>query len=123
MHWQDQEVKDDPKIREYMEWLKPRLHEIHVEEEFAEAKRKDPNSYQQRVEVTAKGQTFKRTATHPKGGWYSKALRNTDEELVAKFVENACRVLPKDKATRVAEAILDLNKMGNIVEMVKMVAP
>jgi len=103
------------------------------EKDFATAKRKDAGAYQQRIEVIAKGKTFKERAAHPKGGGFVKCdgktcgvymeeLRNTDEELVQKFTENVSRLLPLDKARMVAQTMLELETVQNAAELMETVA-
>jgi hypothetical protein len=67
--------------------------------------------------------TFKETGPHPKGGWYADELRNTNEELVKKFTNNASRILPSDKTSRAAQALLELEKVENTAELMEMIAP
>jgi 2-methylcitrate dehydratase PrpD len=119
--WLDPDVKEDPAIREYMEGLDFTV--IIDEEGFATAKRADAETYQEGIEVMAKGKTFKENASHPKGGWFSKELRNTDEELIQKFTDNASRILTFDKASKAARAILALEKFENAAELMEIVAP
>ena len=119
-HWQDPDVKKDPSIQKFMENLD--LSIIVDEEDFAKAKLEDPRAYQMRIEVVAKGKTFKKKAFHPKGGWWSDELRNTDEELVKKFINNASRILSLDKASRAAKTIFELEKLGDITELMETIS-
>lgn len=114
-HWHDPEIKEDQRIRKFTEH--PGISIIIDEKDFAEAKRKDERAYQQGVEVIAKGKTFKEISIHPKGAWWSKELRNTDEELVNKFTDNASRILPLDKVNKAVQTIFELEKLGNITEL------
>ena len=121
--WHDVDIKQDPKIQAYMQWLKPRLSVTIDEEDFGLAKLEDSKSFQTRIEVVAKGKSFRAASPHPKGGWHLDQLRNTDEELVRKFIENARRVLPLDKANLLAQTLLQLEKAGNVAHVMDMVTP
>ena len=93
------------------------------EKDFGLAKLEDPRSYQMRIEVVAKGKTFKAKIPYPKGFWEPPEFRNTDEELIKKFSDNASSVLPRDKVNKAAQSILDLEKLGNVAQLTEMVAP
>lgn len=54
---------------------------------------------------------------HPKGAWFSKELRNTDDDLVKKFTDNASRILPLNKVNNAVQTIFELEKLGNIREL------
>lgn len=121
-YWHNPEVRNDPKIHEYMEWLAPKLTVVIDEGDFARTKREDPRTYMGKIEVVAKGMTFKETGPHPKGGWYEDELRNTDEELIKKFTDNSSRVLSTDQAAKAAQAILGLEKIDNVATLLKLVS-
>lgn len=121
--WHDSYVRQDPDIRQYMQWLKPRLTVTIDEKDFGLAKLVDPRTFQTRIEVVAKGKSFRLKSPHPKGGWYTEELRNLDEELVKKFTENAQRTLPWDKANKAAQTLLQLEKLENVAHVMDMVAP
>jgi hypothetical protein len=91
------------------------------ERDFAAAKRKDPKAYQQRVDVVARGKNFSEVSIHPKGAWWSKDLRNTDEELVNKFIENASSIFPVEGSKKTAETIFRLDELANINELMSVV--
>jgi len=68
--WHDQEVRQSSKIQQFMR--KVDLDIVIDEKDFAAAKRDDPGSYQQGVEVVAGGRTHAARAVHPKGGGFVK---------------------------------------------------
>jgi 2-methylcitrate dehydratase PrpD len=119
--WHDQDVKQDPRIKNFMENVDLRL--VIDEKDFIMAKRENPNAYQTRIEVVAKGKTFKEKAMHPKGGWFSEEFRNTDDELIKKFTDNATKSMSLDKASKAAQSIFELEKLGNTTELLGLVAP
>ncbi|MFC1984943.1 MmgE/PrpD family protein [Chloroflexota bacterium] len=119
-HWIDQDVRQDQKLREFMQRVE---FEIGSDENaFGLAMLADSNASLASAEVVAKGKTFKKKTLHNKGSW-EQEFRNTDEELVEKFRENVSRVLPLDKADKVVRAVFELEKLENAAELMKMVAP
>jgi thiamine kinase-like enzyme len=98
----------------------PIINVVIDEADFASAKRVDPKAYQQRVEVLAKGKTFSEKSIHPKGAWWSKELKNTDEELVNKFIENASIIFSVERAKKMTKIIFRLDELDNIVELMAM---
>jgi hypothetical protein len=104
------------------------------EKDFAAAKRSDPGSYQQGVEVVAAGKTYTARAVHPKGGGFVKCddktcgvymeeLRNTDEELVEKFCNNVAGLFSLNKATSLAHHLLQLDTVANVADFMETLAP
>ncbi len=118
--WHDEAVKHDPKIRGFMDSL--HLDIVIDEKDFASAKRKDPATYQMRVEVSAKGKVLKGVNSYLKGTWEPEQLRNTDEELLDKFVRNVSRIMPETRALEISEAIFELEKMDHVVRLMEMFA-
>ena len=104
------------------------------EKDFAAARRDNPGSYQQGVEVVAGGRTHAARAVHPKGGGFVKCddkacgvymedLRNTDEELIQKFTDNVAKVFSYDQAVGAARGILGLEKLENTSQLLDLVVP
>jgi len=120
-HWHDLAVRKDPKVRHFMERLD--LSIIVDEEDFALAKLKDPRTYQMRIELVAKGKTFKEKIPYLRGTWDPKEFRNTDEELVKKFIANTSKVLHLDKAKKAAQIILRLDSVEKMNEIMELIAP
>jgi len=120
-HWLDPEIKQKTEVNEFMQRV--RVEVIINEKEFGLATLADPKSYLQGVEVLAKGKTFKVKMPHLKGVWYSDKLRNTDEELIKKFSDNASRVITSDRAIRAAQQAFELDKMDKIAPLLEMIAP
>ena len=48
--------------------------------------------------------------------------RMTDAELIKKFVDNASRVLALDRIDKVVQTVLELEKLENAAEVMKLVA-
>lgn len=119
--WHDLEVREDPSIREFMRRVDFRI--TIDEEDFGLAKLEDPRTSQQRIKVVVKGKSFSEKTPHPRGGWYTEELRNTDEELIKKFTDNASRILPLDKVSRVAQSVLELEKLGDVAQFMQAIVP
>lgn len=120
-HWHDLDIKQDPKIQQFMQKLE--LSVIIDERDFALAKLEDPRTYQMRIELVARGETFIEKIPYLKGTWDPEEFRNTDEELVKKFSANASRILSLDKARKTAQNILELKKLRDIAELMEIVDP
>lgn len=119
--WQDPDVKEDPRIQSFMQRVKFDI--IIDEKDFGKAILEDLNSMQQRIKVVARGKSYSETASHPRGGWHTPKLRNTDEELIKKFTDNVVRVLPPDKIERAIKSILKLENLNDTVQFMKLISP
>ena len=79
---------------------------------------KVPMAARARVEVITRGQTFTEELGHrhgvagTEGAW-------TDKEVVAKFRHNAARVLTQDKIDRAVKALLELEKVEDIAQLMR----
>ena len=116
--WQDPDVEHDPRVREFMK----KVDRICDEEQFSEAKLKDPEASPQGIIVETKQGTFKEVALYNRGA-AREGYRNTDEELIAKFRENVLGILPPDKTNKAVQTILELEKLENAAELMEMVVP
>jgi 2-methylcitrate dehydratase PrpD len=120
-HWLDPEIRQDAKIREFMQRVE---FEVTCDQrEFGLARLKDPMAEPWSAEVVAKGQTFKRTSLYRKGLWRPEEFRVTDEELIEKFRENVRKVLPLDKTDKIVQTMFELEKLKSVAELMEMVAP
>jgi len=113
--WQDEATMRSPKIRELMKKVTFRGHPG-----YKDALLKDPRSQIASVELVAKGQTFREERLHAKGIPFTDAAF-TDEDLANKFRENASRILTAAKTDQAVEALLELEKVGNIAELAKQI--
>lgn len=120
-HWQYPEVKQDARIREFRERVDISI--VVDEKDYGLAKLENPKSGRARIEVVARGNTFKEMADFHKGAPEPEEFRNTDEELVKKFSDNASRILPKDKIDKAAEVILRIETLASVAELMEMVTP
>ncbi len=76
-----------------------------------------------RIEVTAKGKTFKEKIPFVKGSWEPEEFRMTDEALIKKFSDNAQRVLPSKKVDQLAQMVFELENIDNIAQLMEIVTP
>lgn len=120
-HWLDEDVRQDPRIRDFMERVKV---EIVVDEKgFGIPRLENPEARSMAVEVIADGRSFKKRSIHIKGLWQHEESRNTDEELIEKFSSNSSRILSSDQINKAAHTILDLDRFETIAEVMKLIAP
>ncbi|MFC2066584.1 MmgE/PrpD family protein [Chloroflexota bacterium] len=116
--WQDMETVMDPGILKLMDRVTYELHP-----DYTRAIEEDPRSRLSRVAVKARGKTFTEERRYPKGtpSPIPETFFTTDE-LVAKFEHNAQRALPARKIAPAWDAILKLEGMDNISELMKLVS-
>lgn len=120
-HWHDPEVRQAPRLKEFMQRVKFRI--VIDERDFGLAKLEDPRTFQMRLEVGAKGRSFKAKVPYVKGAWEPKEFRLTDEELVKKFTDNASRVLIPNQANQIAQIVLGLENLKNVARLMEIVGP
>jgi 2-methylcitrate dehydratase PrpD len=119
-YWHDADTREDPKLREFME----KVEVVYDEREFASACLENPAARKMGAEVLAKGKTFTEKINFLK--WHygvPQEFRVTDEEITKKFRDFASRVLPSDKVNKLAETVLNLEKLKDVAELMEMVAP
>ena len=114
--WQDSNTYKNPGVLEFMKKVS-----FSSLPDYARIVKEDPTARPNRAEVTAKGRTFSEERKLPKGASINEATRLTDEELVEKFRNNAHRVLLSSKIDKAAEAILSLERIDNVAEVVELV--
>jgi 2-methylcitrate dehydratase PrpD len=121
VHWQDRETRQDRGIKEFMKRIAFRM--VIDEKDSYQARLADPRTFQMRVEVTAKGKTFKEKIPFVKGSWEPEEFRMTDEALIKKFSDNAQRVLPSKKVDQLAQMVFELENIDNIAQLMEIVTP
>ena len=119
--WQDEEVRHDTRIQEFMQRVK--ISVVTDEKDFSAAKHEDPRTFQMRITLVAKGKTFEENIPYTRGSAEPAEYRNTDQELMKKFVDNASRILPAKRAKAAAQRLLQLEKVDDISLLMNMVAP
>jgi 2-methylcitrate dehydratase PrpD len=116
VEWMDRDTMMNPKILEFMKKVS-----FQVYPEYGKQHIKYPGSSIAKVEVIAKGKTFSKERIYAKGSPVADA-RMTDNELIEKFGHNASRILTRDKIDAAIKALLNLEKLTDIFEMMKLLS-
>jgi 2-methylcitrate dehydratase PrpD len=117
--WHDPEVKQDPRLREFMGRVE--LNIVIDERDFALAQIEDSANWQMRIELVAKGKIYKEKILYLKGRWQPEEFRNTDEELVKKFTDNVSRLMPLENAIKATQTILELEGLENVADLMEII--
>jgi 2-methylcitrate dehydratase PrpD len=84
----------------------------------------DPLARPARAEVTARGQTFVADRSYPKGSTSpDPSTYMTTDELLAKFRHNADGVLTPERTEKLAEAVLDLDRIQDMASVAELLRP
>jgi 2-methylcitrate dehydratase PrpD len=121
VHWQDPEVRQDPRLRKFMQRIEFRT--VIDEEDFIQAGPEDPRRFQMGIEITAKGRDFKEKTPHVKGSWEPAEFRITNDALIRKFSGNVAKALPLSKANHVAQTMLEMENLHSVAGLMEMIAP
>ena len=116
--WHDLETIKDPKILAFMDKVTFDAHP-----NYLEALTDDPRSRMAKVEITARGKTFSEERRYPKGS--PSPLPETfmtNDELIAKFKHNAQRILPWHKIDQAVRAVMELEDIADISELMDLVS-
>lgn len=119
-HWHDPEVKQDPRIIDFLQRVKFNIG--CDEKKWGLGKLEDPDAEISWCEIVTKGGTFDGKSIYLKGT-SKEGSALTDEELTRKFVDSASRVLPGDKSNQVVQNVLELEKLGDVADLMEMVGP
>ncbi|MFC1929876.1 MmgE/PrpD family protein [Chloroflexota bacterium] len=115
--WQDYETIKHPSILALMDKV---TYEVHPG--YIKALEEDPRSRLSKVEVRARGETFGEERRYPKGTPSpNPETFMTNDELIAKFKHNAQRILPSHKIDTAVEAIMQIEDMQDVSELMKLV--
>ena len=119
--WQNPNTIKNSNIKEFMQKIT-----VYPHPEFGEIIQKMPGVHIAKVEVEAKGKTYAEEGLHVRGHFYRghtypEEARQSDEWLINKFQRNAAKVLPSFKIDKAPQAILELEKMKNVYELMKLV--
>jgi len=120
-NWQDIDNIREQKIKEFMHKVSLQPHP-----NFGKIMQEAPQVRIAKVEVKSKGKTFVEEGLHVRGHFYRgltypEEARQSDEWLVNKFRRNAAKVLPSYKIDKVPQETLELEKMENVSELMKLV--
>lgn len=118
--WHKTEVLKDPKILAFMRKV---THEITEAGEMVGYANKDllMFSVTGAEVITKKGASF-RIIGNCKDG-VCEIKRMTDKEIVEKFINNVSEVLPTGRVEEVVQTMLELEKLKDTAELIKMVTP
>jgi 2-methylcitrate dehydratase PrpD len=108
-HWHDPDIMKSPKILEFMRKID------HVEANGSTEQDEDG------AEVIANGKIFKETG-YCKGG-ICTIRRISEEELIRKFDENNSGLLSSDKRDELVQAVLNLDEVEDVAELMQLAAP
>jgi 2-methylcitrate dehydratase PrpD len=115
IEWQEADTMTNPKILEFMKKITCQAHPG-----FGKVRQKDPTSDLSKVEVIARGKKFTEERTHFKGDNAAEG-HITEADLVEKFKHNASRILARNKTDKAVNAILNLEKLTDISELMKLI--
>ncbi|AQV98360.1 MmgE/PrpD family protein [Cupriavidus necator] len=117
--WQEPELVFSESVMRLMDKV---THEVHPD--YVTLLSGHAASRPAKIEVSARGKTFVGERRYPKGSPSpDPASYMTTEELVQKFRDNARSIIPQSKIARVADAVLDLENVGNIASVLADVRP
>jgi 2-methylcitrate dehydratase PrpD len=114
LDWQQPAAMNSPPVLAFMKKVTFGPHP-----EFGKAWLKDPRSHLWSVEVSARGRSFKREGLWEKGDYYPEDSRMKDEELEAKFRENASRTLPPERIDAAVRTLFEIEKVRDIGELLR----
>lgn len=112
--WQELATRQNPSILELMKKITALPHP-----EYEKVCQGDANARAGKVEVVARGRTFREERRYYKGARSPENFRVKDNELAEKFRHQASRILPVSKVDRTVDNILNLERKENIAEVMK----
>ena len=113
VEWVDPDTRKDPSIFKFMDKISWQSHPDYMKE-----LEKDPITNMAKAEVTARGKTYVVERKYRKGTVGTAAAR-TEAETIDKFKHNAERVLTQEKIERAVKALLAVDKLANIAELMR----
>jgi 2-methylcitrate dehydratase PrpD len=117
IRWQEWDTMHNPEIRKFMDKVTFEPHPGYVD-----ALKKDPQARISKVVVSARGKTFVEEREFIKGTPTSDpATYITDDELMAKFKDNAFRILPPGKVNEACSRMMDLDSVDDITTIIELI--
>jgi 2-methylcitrate dehydratase PrpD len=119
--WFDSDVFQDPKVREFMQ----RVEKIMEPDQSLlgiEVVTKDGKSFMLGGGCTGEVCEIKPEEKAIRGG-LEFPEEETKEELLDKFINNTSRTLSLDKTAKIAQTVLELEKLENAAELLQMSSP
>lgn len=114
--WQSRQALKNPGILGFMNKVT-----VGAYPRYGELLMDDPSNPITRVELSAGGQTFTEERRWIKGNPYPESALMTDEDLVRKFKNNGSRILPTEKLDRAVEAIMGIEKLESVKELIEQI--
>ena len=116
IRWQEWDTLNNPEIHRFMDKVTFEPHPGYVD-----ALKKDPQARISKVELSARGKTFVEERVYIKGTPTSDpATTITDDELIAKFKDNASLILPPGKVNEACSRLMDLDNVGDVTTMIEL---
>jgi 2-methylcitrate dehydratase PrpD len=116
IRWQERDTLNNPEIHRFMDKVTFEPHPGYVD-----ALKKDPQARISKVEVSARGMTFVEEREFIKGTPTSDpATTITDDELMAKFKDNASFILPARKVNEAGSRLMDLDSVSDITTIIRL---
>lgn len=117
--WQDPKHVFSPSVLGLMKKVRHRVHPDYLKELSS-----DGSARPSRVEVKARGQTFVAERLYPKGSPSpDPSNRLSTGELIDKFHRNAEGVVPRSRAEAIVDAVMELDRGGNVAALMALAAP
>ena len=110
--WQNDATMKNPRYVAFMDKVTVQAHP-HFETTIKE----EPGSRIGKVDVFARGRTFTEERKYRKGSPATPQTRMSDQELLAKFYDNAAVVLPADVAVKLGQMLLSLEDVQDASEL------
>ncbi len=118
--WQDDETIQNKEIENFMNRVSLTI-EHHPDS--PRIRIKEPKSNMSSVEVKAKGKIFRQEGKYIKLAPNLETSHVTTEDLVKKFRVNALKAVSEDKVDQAIKGLLDLEKIENISQIIKLATP
>ena len=115
VEWVDKDTMTNPDILGFMKKISGQPHPDAMKE-----MERDPKTRLGRAEIKARGKTFVSETKYRRGDTFTENAW-TEKEIVGKFRHNAARILTTQQTERAVEAILKLEEIDNISELMNLV--
>ncbi len=116
VEWVDPDTMTNPKILNFMSKVSGGPY---PDARIAE---QDPTARPAKAEIVARGKTFANEVKYRRGDTFTDVAW-TEADAVEKFKHNAERILTRGKTEKAIEALLKLEKLDNISELMRHVTP
>lgn len=118
VEWYDPDTMNDPRILAFM----PKVR-CDVYPGYLQALQEDPRANPAKVEVVARGGRTFIAETRYRQGTVRGDVRPSEEEIAAKFRHNAARALTTAQTERAVQALLHLEDVADVRELMRLLTP